>query len=318
MQEWAGQGGRLEQGRTEVTAARSRPARPRRVSFFFPDTVVVRRGLLFTSLVDALGRLSLGTLLSMWTLTVIGCGVLFWAAGFLHQPALLAAGEPLSLDAHGLVTAIYFSFVTAASIGYGDVVPVGWVRLIAIGEGISALFIFGLLVSKFVSRRQDELIGEIHRTTFEDRLDRVRTSLHLVLTEIDSIAETCQERGWPRERLLVRVESAAVVFVGELRAVHDLLYRPQQVPEEEVLEGIIAGLASGLQAFVELFGHVPEANGRSAALERSLNSMATLAREICGECVPRAYAPDLKAWMDRVQQLAAALTAAGSSRPAGT
>jgi len=295
-----------------VTGAPSGPARRRRARFFFPDTVVVRRGLVFASLVDALGKLSLGTLLSVWTLTVIGCGVLYWAAGFLHQPALLAAGESVPLDVHGLVTAVYFSFVTAASIGYGDVVPVGWVRLIAIGEGISALFIFGLLVSKFVSRRQDELIEEIHRTTFEDRLDRVRTSLHLVLTELDSIGETCQERGWPRERLLVRVESAAVVFVGELNAVHDLLYRPQQVPEEEVLEGIIAGLASGLQAFVELFGHVPEPNRRSAALERSLNSMATLAREICGECVPRAYAPDLKAWMDRVQQLAAVLSAAGS------
>jgi hypothetical protein len=111
------------------------------------------------------------------------------------------------------------------------------------------------------------------------------------------------------------VESAAVVFVGELRAVHDLLYRPQRAPEEEVLEGIIAGLASGLQAFADLFGHLPDANGRSATLERSLNAMATLAREICGECVPRAYAPDLKAWMDRVQQLAAALT---TTRPASS
>jgi hypothetical protein len=35
-----------------------------------------------------------------------------------------------------------------------------------------------------------------------------------------------------------------MVFVGELHAVHDLLYRPQDTPEEAVLEAILAGLAS--------------------------------------------------------------------------
>jgi hypothetical protein len=29
--------------------------------------------------------------------------------------------------------------------------------------------------------------------------------------------------------------------------------------------------------------------------------LAALANEICGECVPREYAPHLKVWMDRIQ-----------------
>jgi potassium channel LctB len=262
------------------------------------------------AVIDWFAQWPLSSLLLAWLATVLGCGAIYWAAGFIGRPALLAAGIPVPLDAGGLLTAIYFSFITAASVGYGDVVPMGWVRMVAIAEGVTALFVFGLFVSKFVSRRQDRLIEEIHLTTFEDRLDRVQTSLHLVLTELQAIAATCQRRDWPRDRLLARIQSAAAIFTGQLRTVHGLLYRPLRTPEEDVLEGILAGLASGLEAFGELLQHLPAREDRPASLERSLEAMALVAREICSECVPRSYAPELKGWMDRVQQLAGALTAA--------
>lgn len=265
------------------------------------------------ALVDRIGNRSLTSLLLIWLMTGLGCGAIYWAAGALDLPALVSAGARVPGDAGGLLTAVYFSFVTAASVGYGDVVPVGWVRVVAVGEGAAALFVFGLLISKFVSRRQDQLIEEIHLTTFEDRLDRVRTSLHLLLTELHAIVATCQSRDWPRDRLLARTQSAAAVFTGQLRTVHGLLYRPIRAPEEEVLEGILAGLTSGLRAFGELLEHLPPDDDRPASLTRSLATMARLAREICGECVPRSYAPELKDWMDRVQQLAGALTAANTN-----
>ena len=66
-------------------------------------------------------------------------------------------------DGQGFVTAIYFSFVTALSIGYGDVVPLGLFRIVAIVEGAAGLLIFGCVISKLVSRRQEELTEEIHQ-----------------------------------------------------------------------------------------------------------------------------------------------------------
>ena len=35
-----------------------------------------------------------------------------------------------------------------------------------------------------------------------------------------------------------------------------------------------------------------------------LRTISNLANEICGECVPRTYAPALKQWMDQIQELA--------------
>jgi len=87
--------------------------------------------------------------------------------------------------------------------------------------------------------------------------------------------------------------------------VHDLLYRPQQTPDEAVLEAILASLASVFREFNELLRCVhAERAERRLPLQSSLEAMSRLAGEICGDCVPRQYAPALRTWMDQIQQAA--------------
>lgn len=267
------------------------------------QALATRRNWLL-SLIDALGDRSIGELLLIWLWMIIGFGVAYWAAGAWQGQGLRVGTTPVEGTAEGLLTAIYFSFVTALSIGYGDVIPVGLMRGLAILEGAGGLLIFGAVISKLVSRRQEELTGEIHRIAFEDRLGRVRTNLHLVLSEIHTIGEMCAVPGARQERILTRVESAAAVFSGELQAIHDLLYRPQQVPEEQVLESILANLAAVFRELNNLLACLSDDHRRSTTLQNSLRCMTTLANDICGECVPRAYAPALREWMDRIQELA--------------
>ena len=96
-----------------------------------------------------------------------------------------------------------------------------------------------------------------------------------------------------------------MIFVGELHAVHDLLYRPQHTPDETMLEGILAALASVFREFSELLSCVQMHNTqRSHLLRANLAMMARLAGEICGDCVPRQFAPGLRVWMDQIQQMA--------------
>jgi hypothetical protein len=218
--------------------------------------------------------------------------------------ALTSGSQPLHADLRGLVSAIYFSAVTATSVGYGDIVPHGVARILAVGEGVAGLILFGCVVSKFVSRRQEELIGEIHHLAFEDRLGRVRTNLHLVRTELQATARLCEGRDIPPPEAVSRVESIAMVFVGELYAVHDLLYRPQQAPDEAMLEAILAGLASTFREFSELLACVQAQHAaRPESLRVNVTTMARLAREICGDCVPRQFAPALTTWMDQIQRI---------------
>src|SRR5439155_19682319 len=124
------------------------------------------------------------------------------------------------------------------------------------------------------------------------------------LSELQAIATMCDDGTVRPERVSARLESAAMVFAGELRAIHDLLYRPQRAPAEPVLEAILAALAGAFRELTELLACLPTTFVRSTTLDGSLRIMARLADEICGECVPHADAPALPMWMDRVQEAA--------------
>jgi hypothetical protein len=170
-------------------------------------------------------------------------------------------------------------------------------------EGVAGLLIFGCLVSKLVSKRQEELTEEIQRTTFEDRLDRVRTNLHLVFSDFGSVQQLQAEQSALPDLVLRRLESTVRVFRGELQTIHDLLYRSRVVAEEDVLESLLANLAICLDVLVDISKSFPS-HSRSPSLEAGLHAIANLAREICGECVPRVYTAALKKSMDQIQALA--------------
>lgn len=296
MAEWKERNGPIEKAGAEPSVSAGAAARNRR-------PLPSRRDF-SARLMDALGNCSIKALLQTWLWMIVGFGVLYWLFGAWMDQGLRAGGQMVGTTWAGLATALYFSFVTALSIGYGDVVPVGPVRVLAIVEGAAALLIFGSVISKLVSRHQEELTEEIHRIAFEDRLGRVRANLHLVLSEIQAITAMCAETSVRPESILTRVESVAAVFGGELRAIHDLLYRPQQVPDEAVLESLLANLTAGLRELGDLLQCMAADHRRSPVLQANLRSIAALADGICGECVPRAYAPGLTVWMDRIQELA--------------
>jgi Ion channel len=252
-----------------------------------------------TRFIDTLAERPVGELFWWWAAIVAICGVAYWLM------ALTGAG---SLSASGLLPALYFSAVTATSVGYGDIVPTGAARVMAIAESVAGLILFGCVVSKFVSRRQEQLIAEIHRIAFEDRLGRVRTNLHLVRREVQATARLCEGQEVAPPEAVARVESAAMIFVGELHAVHDRLYRPQLAPDEAVLEAILAGLSSVFREFSELLRCVQAQRATyPPALISSLSTMSRLAREICGDCVPHEFAPGLRTWMDQIQRIAGQL-----------
>jgi hypothetical protein len=291
MADWAESGAAVE--RTDAPTGSGATARKTETR--------TARGFSWSACLDVLANWSLEQLICFWLGMIVVFGLLYWGAGVGMGWGLQAGNSAVKPDLDGLVTALYFSFVTALSIGYGDVIPVGPLRILAVMEGATGLLTFGLVISKLVSRRQEELVEEIHRTTFEDRLDRVRTNLHLVYADFEAIDQINREHSALPAQVLRRFESSVRVFCGELKTIHDLLYRTQVLPEEEALESLLASLALCLQTLADLLNSQAQ---RSAALDSGLRTVSNLAREICGECVPRTYAPALKESMDQIQELA--------------
>jgi rhodanese-related sulfurtransferase len=249
-------------------------------------------------------RLSTFQLFLVWIGTVLLSGFGYWLCALIGEHGLIEAGSPVGADLKGLSSALYFSFVTATSLGYGDVIPIGIARAIAVGESVTALLVFGAVVAKFVSHRQDELVREIYRVTFDERLDRVQSNLHVVISELLSITSICETPAMPLQRVATRLDSAALLFLAELRTTHDLLYQPRLLVEEGVLASILANLASALDVLTELLTCLPTEFTRSQPLQIALGNVTRLAEDICGNCVPHAYTPRLVFWMDRIQTTA--------------
>jgi Ion channel len=256
------------------------------------------------SLLDLVQQQSTLKLFFLWMGTIVISGLCFWLGARAGEHGLVEGGHPVGADFNGFISAIYFSFVTATSIGYGDIVPVGFARVIACAEAVTALLIFGAVVAKFVSHRSDLLVGEIHRVTFEERLDRIQTNLHLVISDLISITAVTEVPDPPINRIAARLESSMLLFQTEMRTIHDLLYQPKLTVEEGVLSTILADLSLALTVFVDLLAALPPDFPRSQPFGIVLQNLTRYAHDICGDCVPHSYTPRLVFWMDRIKATA--------------
>jgi len=71
---------------------------------------------------------------------------------------------------------------------------------------------------------------------------------------------------------------------------------------------ILASLTAVFREFSELLRCIDFGGpSPSPTLRSSLATTSRLAREICGDCVPRQYAPALRTWMDHIQRIAGEL-----------
>jgi len=309
LADWVESGGPLESISPSQPEASSLPAGPQLL--LSPDghagrgpARVSSRKRWNDSVLGFVDRFSTFQLFLIWISAILASGFAYWLVALTGEHGLVEAGAPVGTSLKGLASAIYFSFVTATSVGYGDVVPIGVARPIAITEAVTGLLIFGAVIAKFVSHRQDELVGEIHRITFEERLDRVQSNLHAVITELSSLTSICEGQTLPPHRLAARLDSAILLFLAELRTTHDLLYQPRLMVEEGVLASILANLSSALDLLLELFTCLPRDFKRSQPFEIALKNLLHLAEDICGNCVPHEYTPRLIFWMDRIQATA--------------
>ncbi|MFH1642587.1 MAG: potassium channel family protein [Nanoarchaeota archaeon] len=93
-----------------------------------------------------------------------------------------------------LMDSIYFSFITATSTGFGDIIPGGSFKLVSIFEVVFGLLLLAFVTSKLVSIKQNVILGEIYEISFTERLSRLRSSLLLFRQNIDRILDKLENK----------------------------------------------------------------------------------------------------------------------------
>ena len=81
--------------------------------------------------------------------------------GMYHFLATDSAHLVYSIDhskVENLTDTIYFSFVAATTTGFGDIVPFGWFKIIAVVQVVIGLLLLAVVTSRLVSIKQDAML----------------------------------------------------------------------------------------------------------------------------------------------------------------
>ncbi|MEA3378001.1 MAG: potassium channel family protein, partial [Nanoarchaeota archaeon] len=94
----------------------------------------------------------------------------------------------------GFFNSLYFSFISATATGYGDIVGTGFSKLLVILEVITGLLIFGILISKLVSYKQEIILEEIYDISFDEKINRLRSALYLFRADVVKFIEKTENK----------------------------------------------------------------------------------------------------------------------------
>lgn len=125
----------------------------------------------------------------LWISVGMGFAILYYLLSFTPQNTLIHITKPINHGASDFLTVVYFSFVTLTSTGYGDVVPLGISRILAVIEIFLGLVVFGFLISKLVSARQEKIIEELYDSSLEEKVSKIRTTLYIYRTNISRLIQ---------------------------------------------------------------------------------------------------------------------------------
>ena len=134
-------------------------------------------------------RLSLSQVIGLWIIGVLAFGIIYFALTFTNHP-LMYQNEPLTSNVNGLGNSLYFSFITAMTIGYNDLVPVGYSKLAVVLEAIFSVALLGVFVAKIVALKQEELEQEVEELSFEESTNSAVSELYIFRSEIRNISES--------------------------------------------------------------------------------------------------------------------------------
>ena len=134
----------------------------------------------------SLERVDFYQILLTWFFLIFLLGVIYYLfLGKLGANLVSTiTGEPIAK----LTDAIYFSFITATSTGFGDIIPLGFFKIIAVLEVTLGLLLLAVVTSKLVSIKQDIILEELYEMSFTEKINRLRSSLLLFRQHASRIA----------------------------------------------------------------------------------------------------------------------------------
>ncbi len=161
-------------------------------------------------------------ILGVWVIVIILFGCCYF---FLQNEGSYLYYNSRTAPVSDVKDAIYFSFVAATTTGFGDIIPLGYFKLLAIFEVVLGLMLLAIVTSKLVSLKQDIVLSEVYELSFTERLNGLRSALLLFRQNLDRIISKIED-GTLQKRELNNVPVYLSSFEDSLNETLSFLMKP--------------------------------------------------------------------------------------------
>lgn len=146
---------------------------------------------------DRLSTLKFFHIFLVWMSVIIMFGMVYFVGQSNNSYLLYNKGTKVN----DVVDSIYFSFITATSTGFGDIVPIGIFKIVAIFEIVFGLLLLAFVTSKLVSLKQDVILSEIYDISFHERINELRSSLLVFRQNLNRIITRIDDKNMKKKEL---------------------------------------------------------------------------------------------------------------------
>src|SRR3989338_5860868 len=106
-----------------------------------------------------LDKLTFPRIFLLWILIIVSFGLIYY---FLQSSSSYLLSPSTESTVSEIKDTVYFSFITATSTGFENIIPFGKLKWVAIIEVITGLLLLAVVTSKLVSIKQDIILNELY------------------------------------------------------------------------------------------------------------------------------------------------------------
>jgi len=170
----------------------------------------------FGRFLDSISYISLVKITALiWEISVF----YFWFATYFSSKhglkietlgCKIEAGNPICDKFDLLFSSLYFSGVTITTLGYGDILPLGFGRLVAVLLAVGGLTIIAVLISKVSSERESSMLLLLHTSDVERRISGFRASMSEYIDEIKPFSYEKEIKKYEKDLKMSRFKGTRV------------------------------------------------------------------------------------------------------------
>ncbi len=203
----------------------------------------------FYSVIDSI---SFFRILLIWIAVNTAFGIFYFLFANSHSfLQVTQTGSAIST----LQEAIYYSFITATATGFGDIVPVGFFRLLATIEAVTGLLVLAVITSKLISLKQNTILEEVYELTFSEKVNRLRASLLYFRQNLHNLIHKADDDSLTK-RDISHLHTLFYSFQGTLQDMVDLVQRQKKHDVIKRIDDINASLL--MNSIIQTFQRIIE------------------------------------------------------------